>query len=153
MLGCLESPYLDSKMFRCLVSPLNGCSGSIRPALGGAVTPPCPSSPQLVFGWHLLSDLSSVGFYSSRALKCRVCRRLWVRPAVGQVRPGWSRSSPWRVLADAIRNLAKLWTLFPRKRRNTQHRTSHIFLGRRPRPQGTGSQAAHEGPLEKGCVP
>lgn len=124
MLGCLESSYLDSNMLRCLVSPLNGRSGSIRPTVGGAVTPPCPRSPQLVFGWHLLSDLPSVGFYPSRALKCHVCRRLWVRPAVGHVLPGWSHRSPCRCHQESY---GKAMDTLPQKTDDTHSTERHTY--------------------------
>lgn len=120
---CLAPPYLDNKM---VALPLNRCSSSIRSASAGAVTPPCPLGSQLVFRWHLLSNLPSHGLYSSRALKCRVCSvRLRARPAVGQVHPGWSS----RLTVEGHQECSKVTAIPPQKVDNPTQNVTQITWG------------------------
>ena len=67
--------------------PLNGCSGSSRPALGEAVTLPAHSGHSCLLVASSLPDLPSVR-RSKPSIDVRVCSvRLGSRPAEGQVHP------------------------------------------------------------------
>lgn len=111
------------------ISPLHRCS-----RLKGH-HPSRPLRLQRIFQWHLCS--SCLRLDSIQLQRCCACACRGASPP---------SSSPWRALADAIRNLAKSQTPFPRKQEVT-HNTYAVHITGEAK--ATGSQEAQERPLGK----